>query len=213
MKLPSCKSCGLPVLELKGQFEKLDPFFIAGGTPPPETAGWWHTSCLVTSPVGPQWFAARQRNLRDVRGYVTIEDVPPWTVLKHPQRGDLLALSSSGELLSLTLPPSSRETEAGRIHQVVEKEFNLELDEEDEVRDAQHQLTTAGVFPVRAVLQHLGIEGRVIHPDALDGAVFRYDRAQRGHWTSHGIAARVEYGVFVPEELEKHVVPAAASRK
>ena len=42
MRLSRCTHCALPVLELEGQFSKLDSLFIDNGHPPPETAGWWH---------------------------------------------------------------------------------------------------------------------------------------------------------------------------
>src|SRR5262245_13090716 len=140
MKLPTCKSCHLPVIELRGQFQKLDPFYVTAGSPPPETAGWWHTKCLVQSAVGAQWCAARERNLREVRVYVSVWKAPPWALLKHPRHGDVLALSSSGEVIALTLLPPSRETSSGRIHPVIEKEFNLELEDAGFVREAQERL-------------------------------------------------------------------------
>ena len=49
MRLPTCVGCGSVVLELEGQFAKLDSFFLEDGGPPPESAGYWHISCLQGS--------------------------------------------------------------------------------------------------------------------------------------------------------------------
>ena len=82
MELSSCVACKLPVLELEGQFDKLDSYFLGDDGPPEESAGWWHLSCLRVSDVGRAWQAARLRNYRDVRKFQIVAELPGWVVMR-----------------------------------------------------------------------------------------------------------------------------------
>jgi len=81
VKLSRCPHCKLPVLELEGQFSKLDSLYIHNGNPPAATAGWWHAGCLAGSDAAAPWYEARLRNFRDVRRYQEVAATPQWTVL------------------------------------------------------------------------------------------------------------------------------------
>lgn len=69
MKPSNCVECGRPVLELSGQFARLDSFFVEDEEPDPETVGEWHAICLAESPHAEAWFRAMYRNCVSVRGY------------------------------------------------------------------------------------------------------------------------------------------------
>jgi hypothetical protein len=206
MKLPRCVHCKLAVLELEGQFSKLDSLFIQHGQPPPYTAGWWHARCLAASDVGSAWFDARMRNFRDVRHYQEVASYPHWTVLRDPNRSKVLAFGRHGELLSLSRGRrnEARTASGGWIFPTVDEVFHLELDD-DVAQRVQDDLTSSGTFPVAALLAALGIGDRMVHPDALDRAVLRFDKGLQGHWGRGRVSASVEYGVYVPTELEPHV--------
>ena len=207
MKLAACKRCGEPVLELEGQFSKLDSLYIKGEFPPPETAGWWHASCLAESEVALAWYEVRLRNFRDIRRYQLVGDYPHWTVLRDPNRGKILAFGRKGELVSLSRGNRrmARAVEGGHIHPKVEEEYHLELENSDLVQTIQNGLLDTGSFPLAAVLSAMGIANRIVHPEAIANSAFHLDSALQRNWDKHFVSARLEYGVFIPTELDAHV--------
>jgi hypothetical protein len=206
VKLSRCRHCTLPVLELEGQFSALDSLFIQNGHPPPATAGWWHASCLAGSDAAAPWYEARLRNFRDVRRYQEVATTPQWTVLREPNRGKLLAFGRSGDLLSLSRGrKGARATAGGAIYPVHDEVFHLELDDAGLVQRIKDGLASAGTFPVPALLEGMAIADRVVHPEALEHGVLRFDGGLQAHWGLRFVSAQAEYGVFVPSELEPHV--------
>lgn len=206
MTLATCVSCGLPVLELEGQFEKLDSFYVAGHVPPLASAGWWHASCLAGAPSAGDWYRARLRNFVEVRGYGVVAKLATWTVVRHPGSGEVLAFGASGELLSLSLAGPSRRVDGGAVYSVVEQMFNLELDDHELIAATQRALRLSGTVPVTELLVRLGVLDRVVHPASLDGSALHFVGELEPYWTRSAVSARAEYGVFVPEDLEPYVV-------
>lgn len=207
MNLSACVGCTLPVLELEGQFDKLDAFFIEDRVPSPATAGWWHVSCLRGSSAGPAWHAARLRNYRDVRQFEQVAALPGWTVIRDPRRGKTLAIGHSGELVELSIGGrgDAREVEGGLVFPRIEDEFHLGLDEASILADIKDALTATTVYPLAAVLAAMGLAERIVHPEALEGAQLRFDNGLERLWTMHSVSARLEYGVFLPRELAPYV--------
>lgn len=206
MKLSECVACTLPVIELEGQFNKLDSYFLGEGGPPRSSAGYWHTSCLRASSVGRAWQAARLRNYRDVRRFEVVAEPPDWIVIRDPQRGSLLALGATGELVDLAVGrrKAARSVEGGVVFARVEEEFHLELEDAAAVAEIKTALDQASVCPLPTVLAALGVADRVADPVALESATFRYEKSLRSFWDTHGVSARLEYGVFVPRVLEAY---------
>jgi hypothetical protein len=206
MTLPICIHCQLPTLEVEGQFEKLDSFYLGEDAPPRESAGYWHTSCLRSSNYGPAWHDARLRNHVEVRSYQLLATSEEWSVVRHPRSNATLAFSRTGEMLSLGFPAGRlRTTEGGSIYRVEESEYHLELEETEVIRSIQDALSSVKTFPVLALFEALGINDRLSHPEALEGSLIHFSRALRGDWSQTGVSARWEYGVFVPAELEPYV--------
>jgi hypothetical protein len=210
MNLERCKSCGLPVLELDGQFEKLDSYFyLEDGTPPRGTAGWWHKVCLEKSSVGDAWYRARLRNFVEVRGYQWLVDLAGWSIVRHPRTREGLAFARSGELLSLSLPSKpKKQNKDGSIYPLVINEYNLELDDESKVSDIQAALTSSGTYPLSSLVTTLGIRDCIAHPEALDDAVLRFQHNLRHEWSRNSMSTSIEYGIFIPSILEPYVVQA-----
>ena len=206
MKLSRCPHCKLPVLELEGQFSKLDSLYIHNGQPPAATAGWWHAGCLAGSDAAGPWYEARLRNFRDVRRYQEVAATPQWTVLREPNRGKLLALGRAGELLSLSRGRAgAHPVPGGAVYPVHDEVFHLELDDAGLVQRIKDSLSSAGTFPVPALLEGMAIADRTVHPEALANGVLRFDGGLQAHWGPRFVSAQAEYGVFVPSELEPHV--------
>lgn len=206
MSLPTCRQCGLPVLELEGEFAKLDSMLLGDGGPPSESAGWWHARCLVASGVADAWRAVRLRGLRDVRGYMLVAEMPEWTVLRHPRSGELIGLGRSGVALSLSrLGGRPRRVDGGAVYSVVDDEYNLELDDADTIGAIAAALAETGRYPLSALTASLGVSERVNHPEALAGGALQLDKRLRQYWSAGAVCARAEYGVFVPDVLLPYV--------
>src|SRR4051812_34370704 len=95
----------------------MQPYEVQGGELTPEQTGYWHTSCLVASPVGLLWAAVRLHTYGEVRGYRGTTELPGWTILEH-ERGDRVALGETGELIQLARLGSkkkSRKADGGRV--------------------------------------------------------------------------------------------------
>jgi hypothetical protein len=209
MKTPICVYCEACVLELDGQFEKLDSYFI--DDPLLEnTVGWWHASCLSQSDFGLPWFEARLRNFRDVRGYRSVVDTGSWTVVEHARTREVLALGRNGLLLDLSVQGGrARPVEGGAVYPVASNEFNIDLTGysggEAAIAVMQAALVDTGSYPIADLLQQLGVADRVMHPPVLEAAVFRFDGSLRRYFGSATMSAQAEYGVFIPSELHAHL--------
>lgn len=200
MKHADCTGCGLPVLELESQFELMQPYEIQNGEVPVEQAGHWHTACLVASPSGTAWAAVRLRTYTQVRGYQVTSELPRWTVLAH-ERGDRVALGKTGERIELARLGSkkkSRKAEGGRVFPKIDEGYNLDLKDSAPIDAVRAGFASEGAFPLIELFGLLGIADRVHHPEALERGVISSIRETTSR---HFITMRVEYGVFVPDEL------------
>ena len=187
MKHSDCTGCGLPVLELEGQFERVD-------------AAYWHTRCLVQSPLGADVYATRLHDLVDVRHYAIERELESWTVVVHA-RGDKVALGKAGERLSLSNLGSkkkSRKAEHGRVFPKIDEGYNLDLKDASVIDTVRAGFASEGAFPLLSLFELLGLAERVHHPAALERAVISSIRETTSR---HFITMKIEYGVFVPDEL------------
>lgn len=183
----------------------MDSFYLEDDGPPPESAGSWHRRCLIGSPYGRAWYEARLRNYVSVRRFEELSSTTAWTVLRNPRTRETFALSTTGESLSLLFEPDRpRSVDGGSVHRRAE-EYNLELADLSAIKAIQEALLGAGSIPVLEVLALMGIGDLTEHAEALDGSVFRRDRSLSRGWSATWVAARAEYGVFVPTELEPYV--------
>jgi len=206
VKLSRCTHCKLPVLELEGQFAKLDSLFIDNGNPPRGTAGWWHAGCLAGSDAAPLWYEARLRNFRDVRRYQEVAATPHWTVLREPNRGKLVAFGRDGELLNLSRGrKGARAVAGGAIYPAHDEVVHLELDDDGLAQRIKDALSSTGAFPLPALLEGMAIADRTVHPEALEHGALRLDGGLQVHWGPRLVSAQADYGVFVASELEPHV--------
>jgi hypothetical protein len=172
MSLPACVACERPVLELDGQFDKLDSYLIERGAPPEDSAGWWHAACLRAS----------------------------------NGRGKTLAIGRSGELVDLSIGRKrQRSVDGGVVVARVEDEYHLQLDRAALVAEMQDTLTATTVYPVLALFAALDIGEKVADRVALEGAVLRHDKGLAAMWQKKAVSVRLEYGVFIPIELEPHL--------
>jgi hypothetical protein len=187
MKHADCKACSLPVLELEGQFEVFD-------------AAYWHTSCLVASPQGPIASATRLQDFVETRNYVIERELPNWTVVVHA-RGDKVAFGKTGEMLSLSRLGSkkkSRKAEGGRVFPKIDEGYNLDLKEPGPIDAVRAGFASEGAFPLVELFELIGIGERIHHREAIERAIISSIRETASR---HFITMKIEYGVFVPDEL------------
>jgi hypothetical protein len=197
MRLMSCVSCGLPVLDLPGQTVMLQPYLSADGVPPVDTAGQWHLSCLAVQPVAEQWGEAHLQSFVQVRRFDPIARVAGWTVVDNPRTGDRLALGDLGAILELRgrgLNP----VPAGL--QVTQHEYWLEWDQPVIAR-IQEQLRLSGTVGVLDVAGLLGVGDRLIEAATLPDSVFRADPELTEEWTPTAVGARLDAVLALPPEL------------
>jgi len=207
---PGCVACGLPVLELVGQSATLPPYLIDAGSPPADTAGTWHMSCLRSAPVAAVWAAALERNYVDVRQYVLLARTPDWSVLRNPRSGEVLALGHHGGMLPLRgAGPAFRTSGGALAYPVREPEYWLEWDG-PVIAGIQDRLRRNGFMPLREIAAALGMDHRLSHPDVLAAASLRRDDELAPEWRPTMIGASVDYAVALPEELAGYY--ASASR-
>jgi hypothetical protein len=200
MRLPTCVACGLPVLELRGQYTKLDSFLIQGGVPPVASAGTYHSSCLAASPVGPAWGAALVKSFVGTRGFERLAQADEWTVVRNPRTSDTVALGANGVTLALGFAGHAREVPGGAAFAVTEREYALEWDA-PLVDDIQRGLRAQRRVAVLEIADQLGIRDRLAHPELLVDAAFQLDPALEPDWRPGFVWAPVEYRVFVPAAL------------
>jgi hypothetical protein len=163
--------------------------------------------------VAEAWCDARLRNFRDVRGYRTVAELADWVVLEFPRTRDVLAFGQDGRLLGLTVGGNvkPRRVDGGGVYPIEVAEYNLELEhtpENEQIIGAmQAGLTANKEYPLPSLVDALRIADRMMHPVAIERGVFRLERKLQRDWDRHSVAARGEYGVFVPSELELFVTP------
>jgi hypothetical protein len=197
--------CGGVVLELEGQFEKLDSYYLEPGGPSPESAGYWHVRCLGESPHAGAWYVARRQNFVDVRGYREVANTTDWSVIQDPRRGEVLALARTGEMIALTFSPGKfRRYDDGSVYRV-EATYELVLDERLLIGRIQRELEATTEVPLRELLTMLGVVEQVAHPRILDGSTCTVQRGLRRRWEPTRVAMQISHGVFVPTELVPHV--------
>jgi hypothetical protein len=201
--LPGCAGCGLPVLELRGQFTRLDSFLLEGDTALASSAGDWHLSCLAAANVGRGWRDARLANLR-ARGYDHVADVDGWSVVELRRTRDRLACSPDGVLLSLLFASDGRRSVPGGLACRVDvPEMSVELDAATRVQAA---LTSSGTYPLLAFADDLGMRARLSHAELLVDSALRHDAELAEEWTPRFVLARVVHDVFVPGALMPHLI-------
>jgi hypothetical protein len=206
---PDCVACGLPVLELVGQSATLPPYLIDAGSPPADTAGAWHLSCLRSTPVAAVWATALERSYVDVRQYVLLARTSDWSVLRNPRSGEVLALGHHGGMLPLHgAGPALRTSDGNLAYPVREPEYWLEWDELV-IAVIQDRLRRNGFMPVLEVAAALGMDHRLSHPDVLAAASLRWDEELAAEWRSTMIGAAVDYAVHLPEELAGYYATAS----
>jgi hypothetical protein len=206
MSLATCVGCGLPVLELRGQFTLLDSYLIEGGHPPEADVGHWHISCLQAAGVGARWAQVLVQNYTSVRGYRVLGETAAGCVIENPRTGEVLAIDQHGTGSSLMFQAAPhRLVPGGGAYQLREVEYGLDVGNVTWSQEIQTALRAQGSYSILDLARGLGIEAKLSHPELLADAAFRYDEELEEEWGPMFVLAPVEYQVFVPGEWFPYV--------
>lgn len=197
----SCSICKLPVLEIDGQFENLEPYYAEPEHEAAELVGECHSSCISAHEHGRTWYEWRARSYSTGRGYRLVAEQDGWSVLLHTRHPGLLAFHISG--FSVASAPPSRTghgtaIDGGVLVPVVDQEFNIRLDDVDIVAIVQSGLKQQGRYSIQSMLSLLGIADRIKWPQALTNAAFVLDKKLQRDWGSTDLAMRASYHKFLP---------------
>jgi len=130
------------------------------------------------------------------------ENTSGGAVLYNPELQDVTTILPNGYRCTLALPAIQKgvETEGGRFVPVVE-EWSLALPNQRAIiKEVQASLDRDKSYPLFHLVAQLGLEQRMICPEALDGAELTLDRSLRRYWQVDGVVAQARYSCFVPNE-------------
>jgi hypothetical protein len=204
MNLESCFICNLPVLELNGQFEKLDTYLLNedDAAYQQNAFGWCHTSCLSKSNWGQFWTERRVWHLTKVKGFSQVYSGTCLSVMQNPRTDERIALRSDG--VSFNIKPSllgHRKDYSGGILLPVFEEINLELDEPTLIHDIRDALVRVKYFPLQQLIEALKLNDYLLYPQAVIDGSLRFDKALKREWVDNWVSANVSYSQFIPQEI------------
>jgi hypothetical protein len=197
-----CTLCDLPVLELNGQYEALQPYFLDDETEDAalESAGDVHSACLVHSPHRSTWTRARLKHYCSVRSYEVAAEIDGWTVLFMPRLGSTIALHADGPSLDIEKGARHRAVSGGAVVSF-EREWNLSFENQEFVASIQTELVRDKRVLLASIVDELGIRAKLQWPGVLDAGCLRFVKSLRRYWTPTQISAQVCYQEFVPEPV------------
>lgn len=209
MNLDLCPGCGRPVLGIGGQFSMLDSYYtsyLPEASRDANLFGCWHAACFHKEPLRGNWQQAILSNYTEVRGYEVVAELDSGVVLFLPQHGERVVVSPDAVVLDLSFDGGiQRRVPGGVVCRTLPSECSLQLDDEEVVARLQEQLRTQKKVPLMQVFELLGTADCVLHPEALTDSYFVWHKGLARLWEKQWVTANLDYGVFVPEELEPYL--------
>lgn len=204
MKIGYCFLCHKPVLELSGQYQNLDSYYLSkeDEATREEAFGLCHSSCLASSKWGWWWSRKRLSHFKNVMGFVSIARDDEFEILRNPRSLEFVAIQANG----LTYNFSDKDIFYSLTRNEcikVEEEFNVEIDDNDFVDEVCFDLKKNGFVYIERVLAHLGVLDKVIYSDDIgfSDSTFNFDKALWPDCGDGWISARAKYNVYLPSNL------------
>ncbi len=212
MTLKKCFICKRPVLELKGQFHKLDTYFLNEQDDiayEQGAFGWCHTSCLSKSSWGSFWSERRISHMTSIMGYLKLLNSTDLTVLFDPRRNKYIVLRSDGVAFYIELPllKYKKDCPTGIMLPVFE-EMNLELDEPELAHKICDTLAKTKSFPLQDLVNALDLNDTLLYPDAIIDGVLLFNKALKENWGDNWTSGNASYSEFIPQEVLDAVLSA-----
>lgn len=205
MKVPICSICEQPVLELRGQYEVLQAYYAESELEHPALgiAGSCHFPCLNGSEYAPKWYEWQLHHFSVTRGYESLGEVDGWMAFRPPRLRELFAIHVDGTTIDARPKPGG--VAAVKCDDGLclpnDEEYNLELDNEENIRAIQDTLQREGKYSITELYRVLDLEDKVRWPQALEHGVFRLDKKLSRHWGRYAVSMRAIYHSFLPEPL------------
>lgn len=206
MNLERCFVCKLPVLELEGQFEKLDSYLLDGTSDElyeNEAFGWCHSKCLSTSTWGWSWSKRLINYATNVLGYKSVvEDDNMLTGLINLHTQDMMVLRKDG--VNFFVSPSElakKRSHPGGFLLPVTEEMNLEFDDIELAKEIRDTLVKEKSYPLVNIVRSLRLSDRLLFPEAIQDGKLRFDTSLQREWRGAWVSAIADYQKFFPHEL------------
>ena len=204
MNLENCFICKHPVLELVGQFEKLDTYLLEEDDLAYQQGafGWCHISCLSKSRWGAFWAQRRIWHLTSIMGFSKLHNDVALTLLCNPSMDERLVLRADGVsfTIKLSMLEYKKNCPDGIVLPIFE-EINLELDEPELIRNICDTLVRTKYFPLQKLIQALELNDYLLYPQALVDGLLHFNKALKREWVGNWVSADVSYSQFIPKEV------------
>ena len=195
MNLDQCIFCKGPVLEIRGQFEKLDTYFLKKEDElfQHKIYGSCHSSCMQESKWGAAWYKKRLEYARNM-GFRVVTIAGNYCVLDRGQAWELYY--TDGTKASLGKDELHQASGILQIKQL----YNVELDDAQLVTSIRATLEEEGSYPLWKLIEHLKIEDRILQPEQLQNAIALNQNPPApaiGNW----LGLKLVYDYQLPQEL------------
>lgn len=204
MNLENCFICQHPVLELSGQFEKLDSYLLnEDDTAYQQGAfGWCHTSCLSKSQWGEFWTERRIWHFTKIKGFSKLDRGISLTVLCNPRLHEKLVLRADGVSFAIkqSMLEHKKNCSSGILLPIFE-EMNLELDEPELVHNIRDTLEKTKYFPLHKLIKALELNDYLLYPEAVIDGKLHFNKALKREWVGSWVSADVSYHQFIPQDI------------
>ncbi|MEO1373922.1 MAG: hypothetical protein AAFW70_06310 [Cyanobacteria bacterium J06635_10] len=205
MNLENCFICKRPILELEGQFDKLDTFLLEETDAAYQEAafGWCHTRCLSTSKWGEFWSERRIWHMTEVMGFKKIDNIDNLTAIRNPNTGTVTVIQNNGVTFHLksSYTLDYKKKSPGGILLPISEEMNLELDNSTLVQEIKDTLVKTKSFPLIELVKSLELEDYLLYPEAIADGAIQFDKALKREWIGNWISALAVYDQFVPQAV------------
>jgi hypothetical protein len=204
MNLERCFICQHPVLELDGQFEKFDSYYLDASDDAyqQDAYGWCHSFCLSNSRWGKFWSERLIQHKTELLGFEKICSTNSLTVLRNPRVNEITILRNDGITFWLKPPVlyCEEDYQGGFVLPVLH-EMNLELDDSSLVNKIQQRLITSGSFPLQELVQALDLTQYLLYPEAIVDGTLQFDKKLKREWDGYWVSVLAKYKKFVPQEV------------
>lgn len=183
MGLPVCFICKSPVLEIAGQDQILQPYYLNSSSDKALQSGaigHCHSKCLIESEWGEHWAKTRieyfQRNLK--RKVIEDNERKLYIFNVGSSDGDLAIVQSNGLFHSVDLRNIQRAKETPNAYFIPLLEgWNVDLsDFRPLAQEIKQEIQRSGSYEIKKLLALLGVYKHLVFPQALEtGTLFFLD--------------------------------------
>lgn len=195
MNLNQCIFCKRPVLEIRGQFEKLDSYYLKKEDElfQEKIYGSCYSAAMKASKWGAAWYKKRLEYARSM-GFKVLKIAANHCVVDRGQAWEVYY--ADGRKLSLGKDELHQATGLMQIKQ----NYNVELEDTAFVTKIRATLESEGSYPLWNLIEHLGVADQMIHPEQLKHALM-YSQSPAAPAIGNWLGLKLVYDYQLPTEL------------